>query len=204
MLFSVLFAGLLAMNFFEPVAAMLSGGGKWDYYWDFIALVGLFAVAVTLRMTTEYLMPVYVEGAATDVTIGRWTFGAAAAYVTIAFLSAAAHGPLPREFLDFKPEQPMLFGIGPDRQWLGLTQYVSETIYTSGRVLMVSSTRPFRRSGRNAGSDVERAELMTTWSSFPMRYAMRREEFVAGQALDRRSRDAGPFDGPHRRRGPSF
>jgi hypothetical protein len=178
--FSVLFGGLIAMNFYEPVAAMLSGGGSWDYWWDFIALIGLFAVSVTgLRMATEYLMPLYVEVLPLMYDIGRWGLGVAAGYLTMAFLATAVQtAPLPREILGYKPEDKMLFGLGPDRQWLGLTQYVTEHVYHRGRIFDGERGPAIPEKWMAGRSDLEKEELMLVWSSFPARYAFRREEYV--------------------------
>jgi hypothetical protein len=176
---SVLFGGLIAMNFFEPIAELLSSGSSWDNYWDFLALIGLFAGSVTLlRMATEYLMPVYVEVLPLLYDIGRWVFGFGAGYLTMAILATAVHtAPLPREFLGFAPERKMLFGLAPDRQWLALTQFASEQIYTSGRIFdgELYPTVPERW---RAATGVNREELLAVWSSFPMRYAARRDEYI--------------------------
>jgi hypothetical protein len=180
-LLSVLFGGFIAMNFFEPIAAMLStGGGSWDYYWDFIALVGLFAVSVTLfRMATEYLMPVYVEVLPLLYDVGRWAFGFGAGYITMAFLAAAVHtAPLPREFAGWAPEQEMLFGLSPDRQWLAFTQYATEQIYEKDRIFDGERYPTVPEAWQAASSDFDKDRLMATWSSFPMRYAHRRQQFV--------------------------
>ena len=43
-------------------------------------------------------------------------------------MTALHVAPLPREFMGFRPERKNLFDFAaPDRQWLALTQYVSET-----------------------------------------------------------------------------
>ena len=185
---SVLLSGLFAMNFYEPVADLLSSGGSWDYYWDFIALVGLFALGVTLlRLATEYLMPVYVEVLPLLYDVGRWVLGFGAGYITMGFLAAAIHtAPLPREFLGFAPERKLLFGLAPDRQWLALTQYASEHVYTSGRIFDGEQYPSLLEAWQNTSSDIQREQLMATWSSFPMRYAARREEFIRTGGARRR------------------
>lgn len=180
--FSTLLGGLLAMNFFEPFAIALSSGGTADYYWDFLCLVGLFAACVTgLRLATEHLMPLYVEVMPLLYDVGRWVFAAGTGYVTMAFLAAAIHtAPLPREFLGFVPEQKMLFGLAPDRQWLALTQYVSERIYTNGRIFDGERSPLVTEEVRAATDPETRRQMLATWSSFPMRYAVRREQFMTG------------------------
>jgi hypothetical protein len=177
-LLSVLFSGFIAMNFFEPLAESLSSGGSFDFSWDFLCLVGIFAACVTgFRFATLYLMPVYVEVLPLMYDVGRWVLGLAAGYVTMAFLATAMHtAPLPREFLNFTPEKGMLFGINPDRQWLGLTQYVTERIYKSGRVFDGERYPQVPEEARRETNPDLRRERLATWSSFPMRYAARRAQ----------------------------
>jgi hypothetical protein len=176
-----LLAGLLAMNFFEPLAILLSGAmQEWDYRWDVVALVGLFVGFVFgLRILSERLAPTYIQIPGMVDNVARWGFAFGAGYVTMAFLLTALHtAPLPREFLGFKPERANFFGTAPDRQWLGFTQYVTE--------------KGFARYDRNAGFDANGRQVAhafdgsyevigdpglvanTVWPSFPIRYAMRR------------------------------
>jgi hypothetical protein len=187
----VLVAGLLAMNFFEPLAVWLTAmSPAWGHRWDVVALVGLFTVLVFgLRTISERLAPTYIQVDGWVDQAGRWAFGAATGYVTMAFLLTALHtAPLPREFLGFTPERANLGGmLAPDRQWLGFVQYVTE--------------KSFARYDRNIGFDADNKALPhafdgsylalgdganpypnTIWPSFPMRYAMRREMLSGGAA----------------------
>lgn len=164
---SVVLGGLLAMNFFEPLANFLSAQiPAYATYWDVVSLVGIFAIAVTLlRMGAEQLVPTEIELHATLYEPLRWGFAAAAGYVTMAILLTALHtAPLPREFMGFTPERKNLMQFAaPDRQWLGLTQYISEKSLSAGRVF----DAPIYQA---PGTDKSRI-----WSSFPIRYATRRE-----------------------------
>lgn len=177
---SVIFAGMLAMNFFEPCASFMersfSSSPPWSLLWDPISLVGLFIVFYScLRFANEYLAPTYISipGLANDA--GRWAGGVLTGYVTMAFLLTALHtAPLPREFLGFRPERKNFLSVcAPDRQWLGFTQYVSE--------------KPFRQSGQGRIFDGPRFELgdqpNDIWPSFPIRYATRRELYATGGAV---------------------
>src|SRR5688500_3816467 len=88
---SVLLAGLLAMNFFEPLAGFLesnfSASPSWSYRWDLIALVGLFAALVFgLRYLTEYLAPTFMNVHPLLYEGGRWTLAFATGWVTMAVL----------------------------------------------------------------------------------------------------------------------
>ena len=185
---SVLLAGLLAMNFFEPVALILANSlPAYDDHMDSVALLGLFALLVFLfRMAGERLVPTYIQVHALIDQVGRWVFGAATGYLTMAILLTALHtAALPREFIGFSPERPNLFGIAaPDRQWLGFTQYVSEHAfgrYDLGILLGAPQgtphafDAPYFQIGEGAT-----AYANTVWPSFPIRYAMRREKFSQG------------------------
>ena len=180
---SVLFAGLLAMNFFEPLAAFLennvSASASWSYRWDFIALVGLFSGLVFgLRYLTEYLAPTFMNVHPLVYEAGRWSMAFATGWVTIAFLLTALHtAPLPRkvdstsvkEFLQFQAERGNFFGFAPDRQWLGFTQYVSRASMPRSPEARIFDGPSFV-AGDHSG----------IWPSFPIRYATRREDLAGG------------------------
>ena len=167
---SVILAGLIAMNFFEPICNSLLGS---DYYWqarlDLVVLVGLFAAAVAgIRAGADYLSPTYIgvhrmlhEGA-------RWGCGLLTGYITMAFLLTALHtAALDREFIGFKAERANFFGLSPDRQWLGFTQWTTE------RVFCKSPARIF--DGPVIVLGEPGAVPNNVWPSFPIRYATRRE-----------------------------
>jgi len=177
-LVSVILAGLLAMNYFEPVASMFPSTAEWQMRADIIALLGIFALAVTgLRMAAEYLMPTQVEVNPLVYDAGRWGLGFLTGYAVAAILLTALHtAPLSRDFLGFKSNDNNFFNLGgrenaPDRLWLSFTQYVSENIFTSGNV--------FDRSefSRYPGRPPE------MWSSFPIRYADRRQRYASGGTI---------------------
>jgi hypothetical protein len=165
---AVLFAGLLAMNFFEPVAGFLDDiGSGMERYSDFVALVGLFALfTFLLRLATDTIAPTEIDVDARVYQASRWLFGLAAGYTTMAVLLTALHtAPLPRSFLGFSPEKAALMEFAaPDRQWLGFTQHVSEKVLAR-RVFDGAQFNP-----QPYGTD------QTYWPSFPIRYATRRQE----------------------------
>lgn len=169
----VILSGLLAMNFFEPLANVLQSAmsGAMANWADVIALVGLFTVFVfVLRFLTEKTAPGFPDANKLVYEGIRWFSAALAGYVTMAFLLTAIHTvPLPREFIGFTPERANFFGVtAPDRQWLGFTQYVSERPFRQG------TRRIFDGSYAQLGdpSDPYTNEI---WASFPIRYATRRE-----------------------------
>jgi hypothetical protein len=175
---AVILSGLLAMNFFESVAGMFPGSIDWQMRADIIALLGLFAAGVTgLRMASEYLMPTQIEVNPLVYDGGRWGFGFLAGYVTAAIVLTALHtAPLSKDFLGFKPNDNNFFGLGgreaaPDRLWLAFTQYVSENIFTTGNVFDRSEFPRYR--GRTP----------EFWSTFPIRYADRRQRYASGGSI---------------------
>lgn len=189
-----LLAALIAMNFFEPLAPILSGFMP-DIYSDFVALVGLFIVLVFgLRMGCEQIAPSYIQVIPTVDSIGRWAIGAATGYLTMAFLLTALHtAPLQREFMGFKPERANFFGDAPDRRWLGFVQYISEKPFATyqrgggklmtprifdGRYEVVGDpAKPY-----TARDSMGRDEVQLIWPSFPIRYATRRERYALGSS----------------------
>ena len=175
----VIIAGLLAMNFFEPAAVVgqkIIGGGAWPVRWDVIALVGLFTFFVLgLRFVLERVAPRYHHMQGTANEVGRWLFGLICGYMTIAFLMTALHtAPFPRNFADFEPEDNNFFGLAPDRQWLGFTQFTSETLFTKGSGRMFDG--PVSDFIQGPATEAKN----TVWPSFPIRYAQRREQFSGG------------------------
>jgi hypothetical protein len=171
---SVLFAGLITMNFFEPLAATIEASvPAMAAYSDVLAFIGLFtALVFGLRAAGEYIMPTYAEVHGGLHNSFRWLLAAGTGYLVVAVLMTSLHtAPLPRSFFGFDPgpSRRTFFGMGPDIQWLAFNQYISQ------RSL---SGRPF---------DAVAFELipgqsttLTTFSSFPIRYATRRSLLSTG------------------------
>jgi hypothetical protein len=166
-------SGLLAMNLFEPAAEMLQGILKtyeWQHRWDIITFLGLFSLSVWgLREATERIMPTTLEVAGLMYE-SRWLFGAGAGYAMVAIILTSLHvAPLGREFIGFRPERSNLFdAVAPDRQWLGFTQYVSERVMRAGPNGPIFDGAEFPRIPEDPAT-------VQVWSSFPIRYAQRRE-----------------------------
>ena len=179
----VVVSGLVAMNFFEPAAMYLSffvpAAGE---YADFVCLLGLFAGGtIGLRELTEYLAPTDIRVPDLMDTIGKWAFAAITGYVTMAILLTALHtAPLPREIFDFRSESPVFFGFSPDRQWLGFTQYVSEKSLPN-RVVYDQVSRKYEPNIFDGHTKKVGDSPNLVWSSFPIRYAMRRSLIEKGQ-----------------------
>lgn len=177
----VLLAGLLATNFFEPLADLIErkAGRFAAPYADVVAFVGLFALLTfLLRMATDALSPTDIELDARLFQPVRWLFAAATGYTTMAILLTALHtAPLPREFAGFRPEGNNLFEMcAPDRQWLGFVQHISEKVLRSGRVFDGPDFTRFTVDPPYLSDGVEQH----VWPSFPIRYATRRQELASG------------------------
>lgn len=165
----VLFAGILAMNFFEPIAGYLDGIGYPEYS-DLVALVGLFALFTFLgRLATDNISPTEIEFDSRVYQAGRWLFALATGYTTMAILLTALHtAPLPRDFLGFHPDRKNFFDIrAPDREWLGFTQHVSEKVL------------PWQNNVFDGWRHDAPGTDQKLWPSFPIRYATRRKEGAA-------------------------
>ena len=69
MFFNVLFSGMIAFNFYEPLAKLIDSTGiPWGFS-DTLCLLGLFCVSVgLLRMTTETIAPAMVRFPTPDLS----------------------------------------------------------------------------------------------------------------------------------------
>ncbi|MCA8983895.1 MAG: CvpA family protein [Planctomycetaceae bacterium] len=179
-LLCVIFAGLLTMNFFEPVAELLQAnvplGPGWRNRWDFIAFMGLFILLVTLfRLGTEQLIPSFMEVHPLVFDGLRWGAAALTGYVAMAIVLTSLHtANLPRTFLGFEPERDNFLGMtAPDRQWLGFVQYFTENAYGHGpKGAVFDGTTTTLADGQQV-----------LLPSFAIRYGSRREQFgTAGSA----------------------
>jgi Colicin V production protein len=173
---SVVFGGLVAMNFFEPLATFLESslGTDWSMRVDFISLLVLFAASVfLLRLMSEWLAPSFIAVHGRVYDACRFGFGLMTGYVTIAFLLAALHtAPLPRDFLGFTPERKNFFGVtAPDREWLGFVQYVSEKSMRSSDDDVFDGAK-FHVDGHDRNDN-------EIWPTYIIRYASRREAYGA-------------------------
>jgi len=129
-LINVVTAALLATNYWEPLATRLDNWNhSYTYYWDFLALWGLFAVfMVIFRVATDFASRVKVRFLKIADQIGGGLFAAWIGWVMVCFATMTLHtAPLAKNFMwgGFQPEQRMFMGLAPDRKWLGFMQKVS-------------------------------------------------------------------------------
>ncbi|HUG17935.1 MAG TPA: CvpA family protein [Planctomycetaceae bacterium] len=182
----VILSGLLAMNFFEPLAGLLeaalpAGAGKWA---DLVALLGLFGgLTFLLRLLAERIGPGFPDAPQLLYEAGRWSIALLTGYIAMAIVCTAVHtAPVSRNFWGFTPERANLFGVmAPDRQWLGFTQYVSEKSLSKWGTPNIFDG-PKTKLG-NPGDPYNNE----VWSSFPIRYATRRERFETSAAPQKAS-----------------
>jgi hypothetical protein len=132
MFFNVLFGGLIAFNFYEPLAQLIDSTGIGWGFSDTLSLLGLFCVAVLLlRMTTESLAPAMVRFPTPIYHAGRWFFALATSLVAFSILLLSLHvAPVHKKIfgvIDYKYKPP--FGLGLDHQWLGFFQYTTGAIF---------------------------------------------------------------------------
>jgi hypothetical protein len=135
MFFNVVFAGLIAFNFYEPLAQLLAENVTFlSGFADTLCLLGLFIVAVTiLRLTTETLAPAMVRFPAPLYQLGRLFFGLACATLTVAILLLGFEtAPVHKKIfgvIDYKAMVP--FKLGIEREWLAFFQYTTGQIFVT-------------------------------------------------------------------------
>jgi len=123
-LVNVIVAGLVAMNYFEPVAGFLDKQqASATYIYDFIAIWFIFgATVVILRLATDYMSQVKVKffmpvDKAGGILMAIWV-----SWIVVCFTATTLHtAPLSRNFMGFQeaPDSKMFFGLQPDRVWMG-------------------------------------------------------------------------------------
>ncbi len=133
-LINVITAGLLAMNFFEPLANWLEQmQPSYTYFWDFTVLWGLFIIfSIIFRLLTDRVSQVKVKFLKMADQIGSGVLSLWIGWVMVCFTMVTVHvAPLARNCLfdSFQPEQRMFFSLAPDRQWLAFTQKMSQGPY---------------------------------------------------------------------------
>jgi hypothetical protein len=134
-LINVVTAALLAMNFFEPIAGWLEGNKPdWSYFCDFFALWGLFIIfSAIFRNLTDRVSHVNVQFSKNVERVGSGIISLWIGWILVCFTMTTLHtAPLGKNFLgdSFQPEERMVFGLAPDRQWLAFTQKMSEGAYS--------------------------------------------------------------------------
>ncbi len=150
MFFNVVFAGIIAFNFYEPLAALLAKNiGFLSGLADTLCLMSVFCLAlVMLRLTTETLGPAMVRFPSPVYHIGRIFFGLAGAVVMMTIILLAYEcAPVHKKVfttMDYTKKAP--FGMGLDRQWLGFFQYTTGLVFTSNNPNRTDPYKTFKNA----------------------------------------------------------
>jgi hypothetical protein len=134
MFFNVIFSGMIAFNFYEPLSAMLDETGiPWGFSETLVLSVLFMASVVILRLTTETLAPAQVKFPLPVYHAGRFVFGIAGAVVTTAIILMICYtAPVHKKVfttINFDTKPP--FGLGLDHQWLGFFQYETGAVFAN-------------------------------------------------------------------------
>jgi uncharacterized membrane protein required for colicin V production len=126
-LINVVTAALLATNFFEPVARWLDDwNASYTYLWDFLAIWALFVffmvifMQITAAVSNVAVRFIKVVDQVGGVVLSLWI-----GWIMVCFTMTTLHAaPLSKNFLfgGFQPQERMILGFAPDRQWLGFMQ----------------------------------------------------------------------------------
>jgi hypothetical protein len=134
---NVVFAAMLATNYYEPVADWIEGEApSYTYMWDFLSVWLLFVFGYTiLRLVTDRTSLVRVRFKMPVEHTGRILFAALTSWVFICFACMTLHmAPLARTAFrgsfqsqpDSKNLNLGLISLAPDRVWLGFMQSRSQ------------------------------------------------------------------------------
>jgi hypothetical protein len=163
LLVNVTLAGLLATNFFEPLASF--GSGFWaggGIIMDIFSLWFLFVLfLIIMRVASDLLSRHRVRFQKHLDVIGGFACAGLVAWVLVCFTTMTLHtAPLSRNFMGggFTPEKPIFFGFSPDRLWLGFSQSMSEGTFNRGNVF-------------------------DPYGDFMIRYATRREKYEKSEGM---------------------
>lgn len=185
MLINVVFAVMLASNYFEPLAAWLDRTmPDYTYLWDFLALWLLFALSLgILRLATDMISRYRVRFKKPVEIGGRLFFSLWIGWVMVGFTIMTLHtAPLPRDSFggafQKTPTSGNFLGMAPGRQWLAFMQSRSRGALS--------------RSDEQANSPYDADKAMRVFdprSDFIIKYGARRENFAktrGGRAVELR------------------
>jgi hypothetical protein len=214
MFFNVLFAAMIAFNFYEPLARLIDSTGiNWGFS-DTLCMLGLFCIAlVVLRMTTETIAPAMVRFPMPVYHAGRLAFGVAGAAVTMAIVILAFHAaPVHKKIftvIDYKTKPP--FGLGLDHLWLGFFQYETGAVFSNTGYGGRDPYRTYGHGGRVNVFDPKAEWLLVHYDNRPYGTGSVTgdeggseggTEAAAGGAGQQQQQQPGPGGGgPGRRRG---
>ncbi len=127
---NIIFAILVAINFWEPLAGFLENmyvGAT--YFWDFLALWALFYLSfVLLTLATVAISRVKLRFKMVMDRAGAIAAAVLAGWLLMSFAVVTLHtAPLAERFFygGFDPDSRLVFGTAPDRVLLTLCKYLS-------------------------------------------------------------------------------
>lgn len=186
-LVNITLAVLIAMNYFEPVAAFLdSMVPDYTYLWDFLAIWGLFALSMgILRMVTDLIsrhrvrfkMPVEHTG---RVILALWVGWIMVGFTIITLHLAPLNAHSFSGGFQKTPTSGNFFGLAPDRQLLAFVQKSSRGALSRGYSgAKVDGYHPLQE-------DVEsRCRVFDPQSDLVIKYRNRRDFFDKGRKLSK-------------------
>lgn len=139
-LVNLLFAGMVATTFFEPLSTLIvEQSSESSYLVDFLVLWGLFAFTFGLmRLATDLLARRRIDFHPQVELIGRSITAVIVAYVMVMFTCFTLHAaPLPANpFQGAWPSETSgsLLGMRPDAQWLSFVRGQSKMGLAGDRV----------------------------------------------------------------------
>ncbi|MEC9093647.1 MAG: CvpA family protein, partial [Planctomycetota bacterium] len=177
----VVFAGMIATSFYEPLADLLEGSlGRMTYLLDLISVWLLFFVAFGfLRLVTEVLSPYRVKFNHMVDLVGRSLLSVWIAWVFVCFSMFTLHlSPIePAGFgggFQSTPNQNNFLGIGPDRMWLAFVQSRSMGAFAEYKDFGILPEYKEALHPDDRGSN---SRIFDSKSEFILKYYDRRLEF---------------------------
>jgi hypothetical protein len=180
-LINLIFAMLLATNFFEPVSSLFEmfGMSSFTYLLDFIVLWFLFGFFyLFLRLITDLLSRTRVKFDLPVEMAGRSILAIWCAWLVVCFTAFSLQmAPLNSESplgAWQTPNSGEFLGLSPSRMWLRFMQSRSRGALARGKF----SDRPVHPNDQNAN-----VEAFDPLSEFPLKYRDRRQKYVEAPAM---------------------
>jgi hypothetical protein len=178
---NMILAGLIATNFFEPVADMIEsyGAASWTYLLDFVVLWLLFFVAFAgLRAICDGLSQVQVKFDKPVEMAGRSVFAVLAAWVFVCFLAFSLQlAPLNSEDplgAFGTPKSNAFIFAAPDRLW-------QKFMFDRSRGAL--SRAHFSSAPPHPNDQALNVETFDPQAVFSIKYHDRRKKYVAQPEL---------------------
>ncbi len=174
-LINMILAMLLATNFFEPTAALLTeyipaGNYFFDYacVWAwFLLFFGIFRT-ITDKLSNQqvkFILPVEMAG---RTILALWCGWLMACFVTFTLQMAPLNNVSPMGAWQTSPKDGTFLGFAPDRLWLGFMQQNSRGYLARGH---------FSAAEVHSNDQLLNVETFDPQSEFPYKYAFRRKKY---------------------------